>query len=51
MKKHPMTELTEICQKRNLKLEFVDRWEETKEIEVFIDKQPVGKGSYRKKLA
>lgn len=45
-----MTELTEICQKRSLKLEFVDLWEETKEIQVFIDKKLVGKGSYRKKL-
>lgn len=45
-----MTELTEICQKRNLKLEFVDSWEKTKEVQVFIDKQLVGKGSYRKKL-
>ncbi|XP_038888348.1 ribonuclease 3-like protein 3 [Benincasa hispida] len=50
MKKHPMTELTEICQKRNLNLEFVDCWEERKEVQVFIDKQLVGKGSYRKKL-
>ena len=50
MKKHPMTELTEMCQKRSLKLEFRDRWEETKEIEVLIEKQVVGKGSYRKKL-
>lgn len=51
IKRHPMTELTEICQKRNWKLEFVDYlWEETKEIQVVIDKQVVGKGSYRKKL-
>ena len=50
MKRHPMTELTEMCQKRNLKWEFVDLWEERKEIHVLIDKQLVGKGSYGKKL-
>ncbi|KAB1201001.1 Ribonuclease 3-like protein 3 [Morella rubra] len=44
--RHPVTELYEVCQKRNLKLKFVDLWEETTAFDVIIDDQHMGRGVY-----
>ncbi|CAL2249350.1 unnamed protein product [Prunus armeniaca] len=46
IKTHPVTQLYEICQKNNLKLRFVDLWEESHTVEVFINNEIVGRGSY-----
>ncbi|XVF71858.1 hypothetical protein PTKIN_Ptkin12aG0073200 [Pterospermum kingtungense] len=41
---HPVTQLYEVCQKRNLKVKFVDLWKENTTFDVFIDDQLVGRG-------
>ncbi|XP_060189513.1 ribonuclease 3-like protein 3 [Lycium barbarum] len=41
---HPVTKIYELCQKNGLRAEFVDTWEKTGEIEVFVDGKFVGKG-------
>ena len=46
MKRHPVTELYEMCQKKNLKVEFVDLWAKNMAFDVFIDGQLVGTASY-----
>lgn len=46
LKIHPVTELYEVCQKRNLKVKFVDMWRETRAFDVLIDDQLVGRGTY-----
>ncbi|KAJ7960356.1 ribonuclease 3-like protein 3 [Quillaja saponaria] len=46
IKKHPMTELCEICQKNNFNLKFIDLWKESMAIEVLIDDRLVGRGIY-----
>jgi len=46
LKVHPVTELYEVCQKRNLKVKFVDLWKENMAFDVFIDDQFVGRGTY-----
>ncbi|XP_021822919.1 ribonuclease 3-like protein 3 [Prunus avium] len=53
IKTHPVTQLYEICQKNNLKLRFVDLWEESQTVEVFINNEIVGRGTYglRKEVA
>ncbi|KAF9688275.1 hypothetical protein SADUNF_Sadunf02G0180700 [Salix dunnii] len=46
LKVHPVTELYEVCQKRNLKLKFVDLWEKNMAFDVFIEDQFMGRGTY-----
>ncbi|CAN6708076.1 unnamed protein product [Malus baccata var. baccata] len=46
IKMHPVSQLHEVCQKNNLKLRFVDLWEEKHTVEVFINDQIVGRGTY-----
>ncbi|XP_048232310.1 ribonuclease 3-like protein 3 [Ricinus communis] len=46
LKIHPVTQLYEVCQKRNLKVKFVDLWRESMAVDVFIDDQLVGRGTY-----
>ncbi|CAN8231997.1 unnamed protein product [Cochlearia groenlandica] len=44
---HPMTQLNEMCQKKNLKLRFDDsNWENDKNIIVFIEERKVGRGHH-----
>lgn len=43
---HPVTQLYEVCQKRNLKIEFVDLWNESTAVDVLIDNQHMGRGVY-----
>ncbi|XWS75770.1 hypothetical protein CRYUN_Cryun01aG0120800 [Craigia yunnanensis] len=45
LKIHPVTQLYEVCQKRNLKVKFVDLWKESTAFDVFIDDQLVGRGA------
>ncbi|XP_007049126.2 PREDICTED: ribonuclease 3-like protein 3 [Theobroma cacao] len=42
---HPVTQLYEVCQKRNLKVKFVDLWKESTAFDVFVDDRLVGRGS------
>ncbi|KAI4308355.1 hypothetical protein L6164_031438 [Bauhinia variegata] len=53
IKTHPVTELYEMCQKKNLKVKFIDLWKESMAIDVFIENQKVGRGTYglRKDIA
>ncbi|XP_010451497.1 PREDICTED: ribonuclease 3-like protein 3 [Camelina sativa] len=44
---HPVTELYEMCQKRNLKLEAKDTWKENKEYCFYIQDKLVGRGDHR----
>ncbi|AES71623.2 double-stranded RNA-binding motif protein [Medicago truncatula] len=46
---HPLTELTEVCQKKKLNLQFVDLWKESMNIDVFINEKFVGRGTYGSK--
>lgn len=46
LKKHPVTELYEVCQKRKLKVKFVDLWKESTTFDVLVDDQLVGRGTY-----
>lgn len=46
LKMHPVTELYEVCQKKNLKVKFVDLWKESTAFFVFVEDQLVGRGSY-----
>ncbi|KAF2292252.1 hypothetical protein GH714_018141 [Hevea brasiliensis] len=46
LKIHPVTELYELCQKKHLKVKFVDLWRESMAFDVFIDDQLVGRGTY-----
>ncbi|XP_049405246.1 ribonuclease 3-like protein 3 [Solanum stenotomum] len=41
---NPITKMYELCQKNGLKTEFVDKWDENGEFEVFVDEIFVGKG-------
>ncbi|KAF5741421.1 ribonuclease 3-like protein 3 [Tripterygium wilfordii] len=49
LKIHPVTELYEVCQKKKMKLRFVDLWKEDMKFDVFIDDQLVGIGVYQPK--
>lgn len=49
IQKHPITELYEICQKKNLKIEFEDLWDESKMFNVFINEELVGSAIYGSK--
>ncbi|CAJ2651414.1 unnamed protein product [Trifolium pratense] len=49
VQKHPLTELNEYCQKKKFNLQFVDLWEESKSIDVFINEKFVGSGTYGSK--
>ncbi|XP_058787287.1 endoribonuclease Dicer homolog 4-like [Vicia villosa] len=51
VKKHPVSQLIEICQEKKFKLRFVDLWEESTNVEVFINEKLVGRGSYASKKA
>ncbi|GMI66250.1 RNAse II-like 1 [Hibiscus trionum] len=53
LKIHPVTQLYEVCQKRNLKVKFVDLWKENTGFDVFVDDQLVGRGkcSLKKDIA
>ncbi|XP_022760080.1 ribonuclease 3-like protein 3 [Durio zibethinus] len=53
LKIHPVTQLYEVCQKRNLKVKFEDLWKESTAFNVFIDDQLVGRGacSLKKEIA
>ncbi|TYG45492.1 hypothetical protein ES288_D11G178300v1 [Gossypium darwinii] len=53
LKIHPVTQLYEVCQKRNLKVKFVDLWKESTGFDVFVDDQLVGRGkcSLKKEIA
>ncbi|KAG6634998.1 ribonuclease 3-like protein 3 isoform X2 [Carya illinoinensis] len=44
--RHPVTELYELCQKRNMKVKFVDLWKEVMAFEVLIDDRQMGRGEY-----
>ncbi|KDP30782.1 hypothetical protein JCGZ_13725 [Jatropha curcas] len=46
LKVHPVTELYEVCQKRNLKVKFVDSWRESMAFDVLINDQLIGRGTY-----
>ncbi|XP_031263368.1 ribonuclease 3-like protein 3 [Pistacia vera] len=46
LKKHPVTELYEVCQKKKMKVKFVDLWKESTAFDVFVDDQLVGRGTY-----
>ncbi|KAM7495227.1 hypothetical protein LguiB_029836 [Lonicera macranthoides] len=46
---HPVTKLKELCQKYKLNVQFIDLWEKTREIEVFIDGEFIARGVYRSK--
>ncbi|XVF21010.1 hypothetical protein REPUB_Repub12eG0053600 [Reevesia pubescens] len=46
LKIHPVTELYEVCQKKNMKVKFVDLWKESTTFDVFIDDKFVGRGAY-----
>lgn len=41
---HPVTMLYQFCQKRNLKVKFVDLWKESTAFDVLVDDQHVGRG-------
>lgn len=45
IKRHPVSELHELCQKNNLKLRFEDLWEQSTIVNVYINDQLVGSGS------
>lgn len=53
VKKHPMAELLETCQKEGLKLAVVDLWKDTSLCIVFIEDELAGKAAYsnRKDIA
>ncbi|XP_054820102.1 ribonuclease 3-like protein 3 [Prosopis cineraria] len=44
IKTHPVTELYEVCQKLNLKVQFVNSWKDSKKVDVIVDNQLVGRG-------
>lgn len=41
---NPVTKLYEFCQKNGLKIKFIDRWEKTGEVEVYVDEKFVARG-------
>ncbi|MCD9642641.1 hypothetical protein HAX54_029529 [Datura stramonium] len=43
---HPVTKFYEVCQKNGWSVELIDTWEETGEIEVFVDGKFAGKGKF-----
>ncbi|AES71622.2 putative ribonuclease III [Medicago truncatula] len=49
VEKHPVSELQEVCQKKKLNLQFVDLWEKSMNIDVFINEKFVGRGTYGSK--
>ncbi|XP_062104661.1 uncharacterized protein LOC133815915 [Humulus lupulus] len=49
LKRHPVTELNELCQKKNLKLVIVDLWVETYTVNVYVEGQLMGTACYRSK--
>ncbi|XP_045809730.1 ribonuclease 3-like protein 3, partial [Trifolium pratense] len=49
IQKHPVTELHEICQKKSLKLQFIDLWRESMSVNVLINEKVVGRGIYGSK--
>ncbi|KAF7815372.1 ribonuclease 3-like protein 3 [Senna tora] len=46
LKTHPVTELYEVCQKMNWKVQFVDLWNQKMAFYVLIDNHLVGRGIY-----
>ncbi|XP_058781751.1 ribonuclease 3-like protein 3 [Vicia villosa] len=46
VKKHPVSQLIEVCHKKKFKLQFVDLWKESSSIEVFINEKFVARGIY-----
>ncbi|CAK9153603.1 unnamed protein product [Ilex paraguariensis] len=46
---HPVTRLYEICQKKGSQIRFVDLWNQTGEIEVYVDNEFLGRGKYSAK--
>ncbi|CAK7349013.1 unnamed protein product [Dovyalis caffra] len=46
LKVHPVTQLYEVCQKRNLQVKFVDLWKDNMAFDVFVGGQLVGRGTY-----
>lgn len=46
IKTHPVTELYEMCQKKNLNVRFVDSWKKSTAFDVYIEDQLIGRGSY-----
>ncbi|XP_065874728.1 ribonuclease 3-like protein 3 [Euphorbia lathyris] len=46
VKIHPVTELYEECQKRNLKVKFVDSWRKSIAFHVLIEDKLVGRATY-----
>ncbi|MCD9559147.1 Endoribonuclease Dicer [Datura stramonium] len=48
---HPVSKIYELCQKNGLKIEFVDQWNKTGEVEVFVNGKFVGKGKSTGKKA
>ncbi|KAJ8749285.1 hypothetical protein K2173_018766 [Erythroxylum novogranatense] len=45
LKMHPVTELYEVCNKRHMKVRFVDMWKECMSFNVFVDGKLAGKGT------
>lgn len=43
---HPVPELYQFCQKKNLKIQFVDLWKESMRFDVFINEKLVGRGTH-----
>ncbi|CAL0302273.1 unnamed protein product [Lupinus luteus] len=43
LRTHPVTELQEVCQKKNKKVKFVDLWQKSRTFLVLIDNKLVGK--------
>ncbi|KAK4372940.1 hypothetical protein RND71_008324 [Anisodus tanguticus] len=43
---HPVTKFYEVCQKYGWSVELIDTWEETGEIEVFVDGKFAGKEKF-----
>lgn len=46
---NPVTKFTELCQKKCLQVDFVDKWKDTGEIQIYHDYELVGKGKYKPK--
>ncbi|KAH7533100.1 hypothetical protein FEM48_Zijuj04G0094400 [Ziziphus jujuba var. spinosa] len=46
IKRHPVTELYEICQKNNLKVQFVDLWKKNTGFDVYVQDKLIGSATY-----
>ena len=49
IKTHPVTALYEVCQKKRMKVQFVDVWQQSMAINVLIDDKFFGSGIYGSK--